>query len=311
MQKNIIPVVFAVDENYMPYMSVAISSIVKNSNKSDFYRFYVLNIGIGKTLKEKLTDGENYSVEFIDVSKKLDEISGKLPLRDYYTNAIYFRLFIPSLFPEYDKIIYLDSDVVVLKSLSKIYNTDIKDNILGVVADELLTTVDIFGRYSEEYLGIDRRNYFNSGVLLINAKKCREINLEGTFFKVMKKHKFIVAPDQDALNVMCKDKVHYFDLGWNKMPTKNEFNKKEIGLIHFNLSLKPWHYDDITYGEYFWEYAVNSPFYDKILDDYKHFSEEDKKKDIEAEKNLLRLAKSFLNDNFKLKRAKDECRGKN
>ena len=58
---------------------------------------------------------ENVSICFIDVSEKLVTYGKKLNLRDYYTVSIYFRIFIPGMFPEFKKAIYLDADMVILE----------------------------------------------------------------------------------------------------------------------------------------------------------------------------------------------------
>ena len=109
-----IPLVFAVDDNYAPYLGVALKSILDRASREYFYRIFVLNTGISNRNIRKLKSYNTTvsSIEFVDVSKQLDSIGYKLHLRDYYTNTIYYRFFIPALFPQYKKIIYLDCDII-------------------------------------------------------------------------------------------------------------------------------------------------------------------------------------------------------
>ena len=108
--KKEIPIVFAVDDNYAPFLCVSVKSIIENATMDYFYKIYVLNTGISETNRKLLSgmvDGydANLSVEFIDVADRMRTLSGKLRLRDYYNNTIFYRIFIPSLFPNYEKIL--------------------------------------------------------------------------------------------------------------------------------------------------------------------------------------------------------------
>lgn len=303
-KNKIVPIVFAVDNNYAPYLSVTIKSILENSSQDRLYRFFVLNTGISKEYEEKLiaSTDEKSSIEFIDVDKRLNAITEKLPLRDYYTNTIYYRLFIPSLFPEYDKILYLDSDIVVLKDICEMFDTDITGKLVGAIREEVMTTVKVFSDYSEECLDVPHGEYFNSGVLLINAKAFREKDVEGQFVSLLKRFKFVVAPDQDYLNVICNKNVHYFDLGWNKMPLKEvDFPTEQLKLVHYKLFYKPWFYKNVMYDEYFWKYAKKSPFYSEIVLVRERYGQEEIARDLIAYKNLMVTAKNFVEmpDNYK------------
>ena len=91
-----IPIVFAVDDNYAPFLAVALTSILENSNKNYFYKFFVLNTGVSEEHIKRLNayNTPNSSIEFINVVDRLNSICYKLHLRDYYTQTIYYRFFI-------------------------------------------------------------------------------------------------------------------------------------------------------------------------------------------------------------------------
>ena len=296
--KNIIPIVFAVDDNYSPFLAVNIRSIIDNGDKNNFYKFYILIRSISEDNKKILSlfNSENCEVEFVDVNDKLKLIAHKLALRDYYTLTIYYRLFIPSIFHQYDKVLYLDCDMVAKGDIAKLYNIDLGDNIVGACREEVMTMVQAFGRYSEDCLGVDRKDYFNSGLLLINCKKYRELNIEGRFLELLNLYKFEVAPDQDYLNVLCKGKVKKINIGYNKAPINNkDFNEKDLNIIHYKLWYKPWLYSNILYEKYFWESAKKTPYYLKLLAMKNNYSKEQVVKDIMAYKNLVRLALNQAN----------------
>ena len=302
-----IPLVFAVDDNYAPFLGVALKSIFDKADKNYFYKIYVLNTGISaKNLRKlKVYNTAISSIEFVDVSKQLDSIGYKLHLRDYYTNTIYYRFFIPALFPEYDKIIYLDCDIILNEDIAKLFNVDLKDNILAAVPEEVMSSVPLFGEYSEEFLDVPREKYFNSGILVINTKKYREFDIEGGFIDMLKKHKFEVAPDQDYLNVLCAGKVFYLDTGWNKTPICNPiFNDIDLKLIHFKLNYKPWFYDGVMYEKYFWKYAKQTSFYKELLEKKANYGEANREKDLLAYKKLMQMAHDYIHGINNYKRIK-------
>ena len=120
-----IPVFFAIDDRYIPFLGVALKSLVDNTSKDNKYAIKILytNVTEKNKLRIKKYEKENISIEFVDLNKQLEEIKGKLYTRNYFSNTTYYRLFIPNLYPQYDKVIYLDGDIVVLGDISELYNT--------------------------------------------------------------------------------------------------------------------------------------------------------------------------------------------
>lgn len=296
--KQIIPIVFAVDDNYAPFLSVAIRSILENADNKTFFKFYVLNTGISKTSENKLKiyNTACSSIEFVCVAERMEELGANIHLRDYFTQAIYYRIFIPDLFPQYDKILYLDSDLVLNENVATLFNVDLEDNILGAVPEEVVSLVEVFSEYSEKVIGVPKEKYFNSGLLLINAKEYRKERIEEKFINMMKRIKYVVAPDQDYLNSLCYGKVKILDTGWNKTPIKVEnFDEKNLKIIHYKLWYKPWLYSNILYQEYFWKYAKSTNFYDEIKEIHSNYSQTKMYADILAYKNLLKTCKSYIN----------------
>jgi lipopolysaccharide biosynthesis glycosyltransferase len=234
---------------------------------------------------------EGFSIQFIDVTKELDRINDCMVCRDYYTPAIYYRLLIPEMFPQYDKVLYMDCDTVVLTDIAELYDIEIGDNYIGAVADQAVASVPQFCAYTENALGIPPTEYFNSGVIVMHLLKFREINFCREFERVLRSYRFIVAPDQDILNLICKGKVYYYDECWNQMPIAGN-HMQTPKLIHYNLCMKPWHYDGVLYEEYFWTFASKTEFLEVIRQAKASFTPERAKKDEEGGARLLALAQS-------------------
>ncbi len=291
--KQIVPIFYAADEKYMPYLAVALTSLKANKTSEYDYRIHVLYTGDlnGHSKKIKKLEEENFTVSFEDVTDKINRITDCMHCRDYYTPAIYYRLMIPEMFPQYDKVVYMDCDTVLLTDIAKLYTIDIGDNYIGAVADQAVAVVPAFVEYVKNALGITADKYFNSGVIVMNLKQFREIDFYERFNAVLRSYNFTIAPDQDCLNLICKDKVHFYDGGWNQMPIAGN-DAENAKLIHYNLTMKPWHYDDVLYEEYFWDFARQTEFLDVIKQAKASFSKEQAEMDVEGTKKLLELAQA-------------------
>ncbi len=293
-----IPIFFAVDDGYIPFLAVALRSLIDNSSKDNSYLIKVLHTNINEDNKKSILkyEQDNVDIEFVDLNYYVAKIKDKLYTRDYYSKTTYFRLFIPNLYPQYDKVLYLDSDIVILDDIAKLYNIDLGDNLVGGAPDDVIQKIKVFSEYAEIVVGVkDYRKYFNAGVLLMNLDAMRKFKFQEKFLYLLDKMTFAVAQDQDYLNLMCKGRVKIFDRTWNRMPMEDKHIKtSDVKLIHYNLAYKPWHFEDILYKEFFWEYAKKTEFFDLIQSIKENYSEEDRLKDIEKDKKLRRLAKKEI-----------------
>ena len=291
---NVIPIFFAIDDGYIPFLAVALESLIENSSKQYYYSIKVLYTNISEENKKKINKykRENVNIEFVDLNYYIEKVKDKLYTRDYYTNTTYFRLFIANLYPQYNKAIYLDSDIVVLGDIAELYNQDIGDNLVVAAPDDVIQTIKVFQEYAEKVVGVaDYRNYFNAGILLMNLDEFRKFNFQDKFLYLLETIKFTVAQDQDYLNRLCKGKVKIIDKAWDKMPVANDdFDDKDLKIIHYNLADKPWHYDNIRYKDYFWKYAKKTEYYNEICKIKENYSEEERFKDMQQFKTLKELA---------------------
>ncbi len=294
--KKIIPVFFAVDDNYAPYLAVAIRSLIDNASPSYDYHIYIL---IKELSQEHVTNFSNMAqsnvkIETVNVSENLKALSEKLHLRDYYTSATYYRFFIPDLFPQYDRALYLDCDIVVEGDVSELYLTPLHDHILGAVADDMISDFEVFGNYAETVVGISRSEYFNAGILLMNLEKMRRIGLCDAFVKLLSQRTFRVAQDQDYLNVLCHGDVTFLSDCWNKNARPDIIVRQPVRIIHYKINWKPWHYKGVRFEQNFWKYAELTPYKHQLYDLRNSYTQEDKDKDEKQYQSLVDLALSEI-----------------
>ena len=290
---NTIPIFFTVDDKYVPFLAVALQSLIENSSEKNYYLIKILYTSITEENQEKIKkyEKENVNIEFVDLNYYINKIKNKLYTRDYYSVTTYFRLFIPNLYPQYNKALYLDCDIVLLADVAELYNIDMGDNLVAAAPDDVIQKIEVFQEYVEKVVGVaDYRNYFNAGVLLMNLDELRKFDFQEKFLYSLEKIKFAVAQDQDYLNRLCKGRVKIISNVWDKMPISNETDTNDLKLIHYNLAFKPWHFEDILYKEYFWKYAKKTEFFDEIIKIRDNYTEEDRFNDKEGDKKLRKLA---------------------
>lgn len=97
-------------------------------NNKRKYHIYVLCDSVNAEMAAKITAmaTENVKAEFVSVTEKMASILGKMRLRDYYTPSIYYRIFIAKMFPEFDKAIYIDADIVLNDDIAKLFDTELE-----------------------------------------------------------------------------------------------------------------------------------------------------------------------------------------
>lgn len=296
--KNLIPIFFTIDDAYAPLLGVALKSIIINASKKRNYKVIIIQENVSDTNQRKLLSlaNENFDIEIISMGKSLENITDRSENRlrcDYFTMTIFFRLFIPEMFPEYDKCLYLDSDIVVPGDISELYDTDVQNYLIAACPDYSSSDVPPLINWMENAVGVDRHKYVNSGILVMNLKKLREVKLEEHFMHLLNTYHFdCIAPDQDYLNAMCKGQIFFLDESWDVMPNPRRKEHPAPKLIHYNLFEKPWCYDNIQYADYFWKYAEMSDFYAQVKEIKDNYSEEQKLRDEQSFNLLIQKAKT-------------------
>ena len=298
-----IPMFFSIDDAYAPYLAAALCSAIDHASDDRCYKAIILHQELSQENISRLASlaTENFSIEFVPMTQGLDAITDTMSNRlrcDYFTLTIYFRLFIPRMFPQYNKAIYIDSDVILLEDPAKLFDIPLQGNLIGACVDRSVGHVPQLVNYMENAVGVPKEKYINSGVLLMDLQKLRQAELDRHFLQLLNTYHFdCIAPDQDYLNYLCRGKVYYFDAGWNKQPNQNvDFDENKIHLIHYNMFNKPWHYYGVKYESYFWEAAKATPYYEELIASRESYTEKERECDLEGAKKLIAATVEIMRD---------------
>lgn len=273
---NIIPIVFCFDSNWLLAAGVCITSLLENAKQDTFYDIFIL---YGENSKEVITQSnlselaDRYShckITFRSVGNTFDnafEIRG-------ITNSTYYRLLIPEIIPEYDKIMYHDVDVIFRADLSDIYfGTDLSDFYVAGVSSPGSLNTNL--RKQREAMGLAWNEYILAGDIIFNSELIRKDKIVEKFKREVEGSTY-EHQDMDIINIVCKGKIkrlppvfcatlEIFRLATYKVEQKL-FTQEELqdalrhGIIHYNGS-KPWVTWCLNY-DIWWEYYRKSIFYD-------------------------------------------------
>lgn len=302
MNKKTIPIVFCANNFYIKYLIVTLQSIILHADPEYIYEIFILHtedtILEQKTLLNMHTS--NIKITFYNISDKLQNIE-LLSTRAYITKESYYRFFIPELFcNKYNKVLYLDCDLICETDIKNLYNIDLKSYPLGAIKNPQNKT---FSEYRTFYLNLDEKTYFNAGVLLINTKRCMEFELKRKMFDTLKKYPNLLCMDQDILNILFKGNNLLIDFSWNyqysvalspqnykdSLEIEKYMKDKKPNIIHYTTSKKPWNYLN-KYSERWWYYCKKSPIYKELKPIYK------KMKTKNILQNIFSIKKNIKNN---------------
>jgi lipopolysaccharide biosynthesis glycosyltransferase len=207
-----ITVGFAVDENYVRHLSVTMLSILHNKKADAKIQFVVIGDGLSEesmSALKQLIENNNVPLIFPKIEYNLFDKFKLPPILPHLSRATYGRLFLTDIF-EGDKLLYLDCDILVKGDISELWDIDIAEYCAGAVPDPAQED-------SSRRLGMPPEvPYFNSGVMLLNLKKCRQDNImrKALNFTFENSDKTIFA-DQDGLNVAMYNNWFSLHPRWN------------------------------------------------------------------------------------------------
>lgn len=272
-------IAFCLDNNYIPHCSTVISSIIEN-NKDEDITFHIISDYLSIENKTILSDWILSTNKSIVFHKAIKNDFKQFPVGDAYINiTTYYRLLLPEILKDIDKVLYLDCDVIVNSSLKSLWNTDITEYALGGVRDRINDSIRLYNRLDYSM----KHGYVNAGVLLINLNKWREqnvfekaINIASRNPEILKNH------DQDIINIIFHDSKRLLDFKYNLLeyylytedwlyldrkyyPEIIEACKNPV-IVHFCMPQKPWHIECINpYKELYYKYRKLTPWPDLKL----------------------------------------------
>lgn len=279
--RRVIPVVFATNLEYAPFAAATIESIHKNGNPGFFYDIgIIIDKGMPMNMKKRLSDisYDNLKVTLWDVRNCFNDID--LYSVGHYSKQMYYRLLIPEIFTLYDKVIYLDCDIIVNTDIAELYDVKLENNYIAAANNFLR---DNLLKHVTKRLKLEPSEYINSGVLVFNNRLFMQDNIKEKCFEHLKSFNKLPCPDQDIINLACRGKILKLDDRWNfqwhhqfKDAVKGNFLEdyseryekllsEDVFIVHYTSSFKPWAYPDRFYAEYFWKYCRETDFYEHVL----------------------------------------------
>lgn len=275
--ENEMNILISINSKFVMPATVMLASLFENNKEHiTVYMLYSdLKISEIKKIKEYI---QSYGNKLI-LLKLNSKIFKSVPLGKHFSVEAYYRLIAHEILPKnLKRILYLDSDLIINRSIKKFYNQDIGQNYFVSCED-----IDISKKNKIIYRKINLpkdAKYFNSGVLLYNLELIRkEVKFQKILDYISENKKNIVWVDQDVLNGMFYDKVKFddFKLYNLKVPAVKR-DKKSIDyvyhnsvIIHFTGPTKPWNreYNELfsrfLFGDLFWEYIHLTPYKHKYF----------------------------------------------
>ena len=243
-----VPVLFATNDKYVPYCRVSIASMLEHASPENEYAVYIFHKGLSQASVDELTAfaRENVRVELINVEARLHAAMYE---EKWYTREIYYRLMAADVLPEEDKIVYLDSDIVVLEDVAHLYAVDMGNALLGAILADRRSD-----QRMSEALGVPIGATFNSGILLLNLAEWRKADVFRRCMEALERFKDKLRyPDQDALSIVCGERTIGLDPRWNNTSCPpNRVGVLRRGICHMYSELKPWNAaGDSNYALYY------------------------------------------------------------
>lgn len=201
--------------DYTSWVGVTIQSILEHTNsKVCFHILHDSTLSNANKIKlieivEKFDD----RIQFYSLSDDLfEEYNAQM---GNYTVGAMFRVMLPKILGDLNRIIYLDADLLFNRDIQELWDIDINDYCLAAVPD-LNVKKGYIWTYPTRGKVIEKFKYFNSGVLYMNLENIRKKgDLHTQTIEYLKEHPESDLPDQDALNVIYKDDTLLIDENWN------------------------------------------------------------------------------------------------
>lgn len=262
-KNNEVNVVFTTDVNYKDYLLVTLNSAVKNKKPQSVYNIYILSVEMNEKQTQDFKKFNSDKVHIFIKPLKLESIKdvGNFKVQYHVTRADLFKFFMPDIFPELDKILYIDVDTIIQKDLLEIYNVNLGNKYIGVVykcSPKYIWKKILWHWYPK------KKYSYNCGVILYNLKKWRKDNITQELIKAKNKDKIRKLMTQTAFNSALSGKKVYhlppyynYLTQWNdemfkiydfkhlyrpymrKINSADELFRRAV-IIHYADSHKPW-----------------------------------------------------------------------
>lgn len=284
-----IPVVLSADQQYVPILFTCLKSLTDCTEIRRNYHIYILHTDICtedmQVIQRELTRS-HIQIDFVDAGYWTADL--QLKAKEHITKETFYRFLIPDLFKDCQKVIYLDSDLIIRRDIAQLYDLPLGESLLAAALD-----ADFIGQYNganpdtkyycDKILKLKNPYaYLQAGVLVFNIEKFRQRIHVHELFR-MAEHRDYRYSDQDILNIVCAGRIKQLDMAWNvQMDSKHgrydiircapavileeyEQARKNPFIIHYSGDSKPWKNPREDFAKEFWQIARKTPYYEELL----------------------------------------------
>lgn len=249
-QKYPVNILVTVDENYIPYLNVMLTSLLK-SNPDCWFDIYLLHTSVRdealvKTKEILEPSGQLISVRANDIGLE------NAPVTERYPKEIYYRIFAARYLPDtLDKVLYLDPDLIVNGSIKALYGLPMEEYYFAAASH----IGEFMHKVNEMRLDLEEDSpYINSGVMLMNLERLRkEQNYDEVFQFIEKRKNLLILPDQDIISSLYGTRIYALDsfrynmterLFLRHTPFEKQLDlewvRRNSIIIHYCGRNKPW-----------------------------------------------------------------------
>ncbi|WP_225721170.1 DUF4422 domain-containing protein [Candidatus Vallotiella sp. (ex Adelges kitamiensis)] len=292
---NSVSVVTASDDNFVPHLATFMTSLRANLDPKRELDLVVLDGGISNTnqalLKRQVQLNEGGRLTFLACSDMFADIQ----LHAHFSAATLYRLSLGELLSQYNRVVYIDADTVVLGDLSVIYDTNLSGYAVGAVPDVIMRSFvatgvpalmeaggERAGDYLRNWLNMGNRGeeYFQAGLIVMDLEALRAMNFrEYAYNELIKKRYWFL--DQDVLNKCLLGHVKFLDLSWNVVnasmdvisglgpnlaeKVREAFESPQI--VHYaGFEAKPWNNPAVPLAYFYWYYLRRTFWYEAVIE---------------------------------------------
>ncbi|AYW49287.1 glycosyltransferase family 8 protein [Tetragenococcus halophilus] len=265
-----INLLFSIDDQFVEQMKTTLFSIYQNTDASHQFTVYVLQKKLLEQNEAIKSFCTKWKMNYVPLVIGEDSLFEYAPVSSRYPETIYYRLMVHKFLPySVDKILYLDADILCINDFSDLYQLDLKEYLYAAASHKKLTNMTKMIN-QVRLKTYEAEGYYNSGVLLINAKKAREEVQAEDIFRFIKENQYnLLLPDQDILNGLYGNKI---------LPIPDEIYNYDVrkNATYDAISMGEWDLDWITRNSVFLHFCGREkPWEDKYRGRYaalyKHF----------------------------------------
>lgn len=251
--RRMVPIVLSTDANYAPYVYVVMDSLLDHLSSDCYADLIVLSLQelpqqVQQAYAALAARHGNGSVRCVRIPESASSLLEGAHTCQWFSMSTYLRLFIPQLMPMYDKVIYLDADLLINADLGELHAVELTGETPLAACAEGYFPVGC--THNVELLGLaPDSEYLQAGVLLMSVAELRAGGWLRKMMNVLQNSKSMKLPflDQDILNMS-------FEKHWRKLPSCWNICHADLydplrderhascpkGIVHFAGVQKPW-----------------------------------------------------------------------